>query len=73
MDQQTVLRACVISNTHSSQWPLVIDPLEMVCRWLRGRKEMLKEEIVIVKYQVSLSHIYFNMKHYLYRDRKGRG
>ena len=58
MDQQTVLKACIISNTHISQWPLVIDPLEMVCHWLRGRKETLEEEIVIVKHQVSLSHIF---------------
>ena len=58
MDQQAVLKACIIFNTHSSQWPLVIDPLEMVCHWLRGRKESLEEEIVIAKYQVSLSHIY---------------
>lgn len=66
MDHRTVLTACTIVSEHTSQWPLVLDPLGMACRWLvthyendrkgRGEEEAKKRKesnVIVIQYNVS--------------------
>ena len=49
-EDHSLFNACIMTSQHTSVWPLIINPLGMVERWLN--KRTLSEETVFVQYEV---------------------
>ena len=49
-EDHSLFNACIMTSQHTSVWPLIINPLGMIERWLNKRTP--SEETVFVQYEV---------------------